>query len=101
MFVCSTCGAEFGPDEAVRGVTETQFDMFCPKCDAGVLPDGDGEEARRQRQMQEQILTELRELAEETHTPDYEGEQYPIDRLKEDLERLLIKIESELARRDE
>jgi len=95
----SVCGTEFEPDEAVKGVSDTWFDIFCPRCDAGVIPNG--EEANRQQKTPKQILTELRELAEETQTSDYEGEQYPIDRLKEDLERLLNDIKSELARRKE
>jgi len=99
MYVCSACGAEFEQNVGRSGESDTRFDIFCPECGAGVIPDGDAEEFRRQREAQRQILTELRDLAEETQTPSYEGEQYPIDTLKEDLERLLTQIESELSRR--
>lgn len=100
MYECSACGAEFRPEEAGEGGTETQFDIFCPECDAGVIPGGDGEEARRQREVQRQILSEVQELAEETQTPDYIGPQYPLERLRDDLEQLLSQIDAELERRD-
>jgi len=100
MYECSACGAEFEPEEAEGGRTETQFDIFCPECDAGVVLGGDAEEARRQQEIQERILTELQDLAEETETPDYVGPQYPLGRLRDDLERILDEIDTELARRD-
>lgn len=101
MYACSACETDFRPEEAIRAGSETQFNMFCPECGAGVIPDGDGEELRRQREVQRQILTELREITEETETPDIEGESYPIERLKDDLEQLLADIESELERRSD
>lgn len=101
MFECSACGAEFRPEEADGGRTETQFDIFCPECDAGVIPGGNAEEARRQREVQAQILTELQRLAEDTRTPDHIGPQYPLERLRDDLERMVNQIDTELARREE
>ena len=43
MYPYSGCGAEFRPEEAVRGRAETQFDLFCPEYDVSVIPGSDGE----------------------------------------------------------
>lgn len=100
MYECSACGTEFRAEE-IAGECETQFDIFCPECNAGVIPGGDGEEARRQREVQEQIITKLQDLAEETRTPEYVGPQYPLERLQDNLEQILNQIDAELTRRDE
>lgn len=100
MHTCSACGTEFRPEEGRTDQTDTRFDFFCPNCGEGVIPDGDAEEVRRQRDVQQQIINEIQELAEETKTPSYQGPQHSIELLRERLQRIVDDIDAELKRRD-
>lgn len=100
MYSCSACGTEFHPEEGRSGSSDTRFDFFCPECGEGVVPDGDAEEIRRQREVQKQIINDIQELAEETNTPSYEGPQHSIELLRDRLQQILDYIDSELERRN-
>lgn len=101
MHTCSACGDEFRPEEGRSGESDTRFDLFCPNYGAGVIPDGDAEEVRRQRHVQRQIINDIQELAEETKTASYEGPQHSIEVLRDRLQRILDDINTELERRNE
>jgi uncharacterized Zn finger protein (UPF0148 family) len=101
MHTCSACGNGFRPEDGRSGESDTRFDLFCPNCGAGVIPDGDAEEIRRQRDVQREIINDIQELAEETKTASYEGPQHSIEVLRDRLQRILDNIDTELERRNE
>lgn len=100
MHTCSACGTEFRPEEGQAGKSDTRFDIFCPNCGAGVIPDGDAVEVRRRREVQKKIISDIQDLGEETKTPSYQGPQHSIELLRDRLRQILDEINTELERRD-
>lgn len=98
MITCSACRIEFLREEGQTGESDIRFDVFCPECGSGVVPDGDAEEIRRQRDVQKHVINDIQELAEETQTP--QGPQHSIEYLRDRLEQILEDIDIELAHRN-
>jgi uncharacterized Zn finger protein (UPF0148 family) len=89
MLTCSAFDTAFRGEDGRTGKSDTRFDVFCPNCGQGVIPDGDAEEIRRQRTVQKQIIKEIQTLAEETQTASYAGSQHSIWVLRDRLQEII------------
>jgi predicted RNA-binding Zn-ribbon protein involved in translation (DUF1610 family) len=94
---CSHCGQEV--EVRPGGAEDTMFSWECTNCGEWVLLDGNAKEQQQRNQAKRAITAEIQELAAEIDTPGYEPAPYSVEKLKEELERILDEAESELERR--